>query len=39
MLTELLLDLGKPTMKYIEISIQLIGGSGSGWSVPRFLIV
>jgi len=34
MMAELFLDLGKPTMKSIEISIQIVGGNGSNWSVP-----
>jgi hypothetical protein len=39
MMTDLFPNLGKPTMKSIEIFIQIVGGSGSGWSVPRGLTV
>jgi hypothetical protein len=39
MMTYLLPDLGRPTMKSIEISHQIEGGIGSGWSVPRDLNV
>jgi hypothetical protein len=35
MMTDLFLDLGKPTMKSIEISVQIVGGIESGWSVPE----
>jgi hypothetical protein len=34
MMTDLFPDLGKPTMKSIEISLQIAGGIGSGCSVP-----
>jgi hypothetical protein len=34
MMTDLLLDLGKPTIKSIEISHQIVGGIESGCSVP-----
>ena len=33
MMTDVLPDLGKTTMKYIEISVQIVGGRGIGWSV------
>jgi hypothetical protein len=36
---DLLLDLGRPTMKSIEMSIQIVGGIESGWSVPIDLTV
>jgi hypothetical protein len=39
MMTDLLLDMGKTTMKSIQISIHIVGGIESGWSVPRVLIV
>jgi hypothetical protein len=39
MMTDLLSDLGKTTMKSIEIYIQIVGGRGSGWSVQRGLKV
>ena len=39
MMTDLLPDLGKPTMKSIEISHKIEGGIGRGWSVPRDLTV
>jgi hypothetical protein len=41
MMTDIFLDLGKPTMKSIEIFIQIVGdsGSGSGWSVSGGLTV
>jgi hypothetical protein len=39
MMTDLLPDLGKPTMKSIEISRQIAGGMGSNWSVPGALTV
>jgi hypothetical protein len=39
MMTDLFPDLGKPTMKSIEISLQIAGGIRSSWSVPRALIV
>jgi hypothetical protein len=32
-------DLGNPTIKSIEMSLQIMGGIGSGWSVPRFFMV
>jgi hypothetical protein len=34
-MTDVFPDLGKPTMKSIEISVQIVGGSGSSWSVPQ----
>jgi hypothetical protein len=34
-MTDVFADLGKPTMKSIEISIQIVGGNGSRWSVPQ----
>jgi hypothetical protein len=37
MMTDLLPDLGNPIMKSIEISLQIVGGIGSGCSVPRAL--
>jgi hypothetical protein len=37
MMNDLFHDLGRPTMKSIEISIQILGIIGSGWSVPRDL--
>jgi hypothetical protein len=33
MMTDLLSDLGKMTMNSIEISIHIVGGIGSSWSV------
>ena len=39
MMTDLLPDLGKPTIKSIEISRQIAGGIGSGCSVPRDLTI
>jgi len=39
MMTNLLPDLGIPTMNSIEISVHIAGGIGRGWSVPRVLIV
>jgi hypothetical protein len=39
MMTDLLPNLGKPTMKSIEIFIEIVGGSGSGWSLPGGLTV
>jgi hypothetical protein len=39
MMTDLFPDLGKPTMKCIEISHQIVGGIESGWSVPRALTI
>jgi hypothetical protein len=39
MTTDLLLDLGKPTMKYTKISHQIAGGIKRGWSVPRDLTI
>jgi hypothetical protein len=33
MMTDVFPHFGKPAMKYIKISIQIIGGSGSSWSV------
>jgi len=37
MMTNLFPDLGKPTMKSMEISCQIAGGIESGWSVTRAL--
>jgi hypothetical protein len=37
MINDLFSDLGNPTMKYIEIAFQIVGGSGSSWSVPEGL--
>jgi hypothetical protein len=34
-MSDVFVDLGKPTMKSKQISIQIVGGSGSSWSVPR----
>jgi hypothetical protein len=39
MMTDLVPYLGKPLIKSIEISLQIAGGIGSTWSVPRDLIV
>ena len=39
MMTDLLPDLGKPTIKSIEISRQITGGIRSGCSVPGYLTV
>jgi hypothetical protein len=39
MMTDLLSDLGKPTMKAIEISFQIVGGIDSSWSMLGSLIV
>jgi hypothetical protein len=39
MMTDLLSDLGKLTMKSIKISHQIAGGIGSGWSVLGALTV
>jgi hypothetical protein len=39
MTNELFSDLGKPSMKSIEIYVQIIGGIGSSQSVPGALIV
>jgi hypothetical protein len=39
MMTELLSNLGNPTMKFIEISRQIEGGVKRGWSVPGALTV
>ena len=39
MMTDLFLDLGKPVIKSIEMSFQIVGGIGSGCSVPGDLIV
>jgi hypothetical protein len=39
MMTDLLLNLGNPTMKSIEISIQMVGGIKTDWSVPGALNV
>jgi hypothetical protein len=39
MMTDLFPDLGKPTIKSIEISHQIVGGIGSGCSVPGDLTV
>jgi hypothetical protein len=36
---DLLLYLGNPSMNSIEVSVQIVGGFGRGWSVPRDLIV
>ena len=38
-ITDLFPDLGKPVIKSIDISFQISGGIGSGWSVPRDLTV
>ena len=38
MMIELFPDLGKTTLKYIEISHQIAGGIRSGWNVPGALI-
>jgi len=37
MMTDLFPNLGKPTMKSIEIYLQIAGGIVSGWSVSRAL--
>ena len=39
MMNNLLLDLGNPTIKSIEIFLQIAGVIGSSCSVPRDLIV
>ena len=39
MMTNLLPDLGNPTIKSIEISLQIAGGIGRGCSVPGDLMV
>jgi hypothetical protein len=39
MMTNLLLDLGNPTMKSIEISVHRESGMRRGCSVPEVLIV
>jgi hypothetical protein len=39
MMIDLLLDLDNPTIKSIEISLQIAGEIGSGCSVPGDLIV
>jgi hypothetical protein len=39
MMTDLFPDLGKPVIKYIEMSFQIAGGIGSGCRVPGDLIV
>jgi hypothetical protein len=39
MITYLLPNLGNPTIKFIEISLQIEGGIGRGCSVPRDLNV
>jgi hypothetical protein len=39
MMNDLFPDLGKPTMKSVEISVQIVGGIGIGWSVPGGLAV
>jgi hypothetical protein len=39
MMTDLFLDLGNPTMKSIEISLQIVGGIRSSWSVPGSLTI
>jgi hypothetical protein len=38
MMTNLLPNLGNLTMKSMEISVQILGGIESGWSVPGALI-
>jgi hypothetical protein len=38
-ITDLFPDLGKPVIKSIDISFQISGGIGSGWSVPEDLTV
>jgi hypothetical protein len=39
MMTDLFPDLGKPTMKSIEIYVWIVGGIGSGWNVLGALTV
>jgi hypothetical protein len=39
MMTDLFPDLGNPTIKSIEISLQIVGGIRSGCSVPGALTV
>jgi predicted cation transporter len=39
MMTDLFPDLGKPTIKSIEMSLQIAGGIEIGCSVPGALIV
>jgi hypothetical protein len=39
MMIDLLPDLDKPTMKSIEISVQIVNGIGRKWSVPRAFTV
>ena len=39
MMTDLFPDLGKPKMKFIEISVQIVGQIGSGWSVSGVVTV
>jgi hypothetical protein len=39
MINDLFLDLGNPTMKSIEIAYQIVGGSGSSWSVTEGLTI
>jgi hypothetical protein len=39
MMTNLFPDLGKPVIKSIELSLQIVGGIGSGCSVLGDLIV
>jgi len=38
MMTDLLPDLGKPTMKSKKISLQITGGIRSDWSVPIVIL-
>jgi hypothetical protein len=39
MMIDLFPDLGMPTMKSIEIFLQIAGGIGSGWSVQGALTI
>jgi hypothetical protein len=39
MMMDLIPDLGKLTMKTIEISVHIAGGIGRGWSVPKILTI
>jgi hypothetical protein len=39
MVIDLFFDLGKPTIKSIEISLQIAGGIRSGWSVLESLTI
>ena len=39
MMNDLLLELGNPTIKTIDISLQIVGGIGSSCSVPIDLTV